>query len=287
MSTNNGNGLTRLPDEGQVRLSANVSMPKRERYGWSPLDSMGEYRLVSKTDLHIDVEYQRDAHSDKRVLDIARDFSWRLFEVLSVARRPSGALTVFDGGHRLRAAMKRDDVTVVPCMVFDLAEIKQEAQAFLDRNTTSTAVSAHDKHRAKVVVGDEVAIRARAILAQFGYTPSKASGVPFTTRAIAEVEGQVRANEALATQVIGLCAEIAAGQQMAVSLLRGLFEAARRTPDVLISLNAKKLIAAGQDVLIVQMARSKALAGKGGARIEADAIVQFLNKGRRTQLVGA
>jgi len=86
---------------------------KIERYGWTVQDGQGELRLISKHDLAVDyASYQRIANNAKTLV-LARDWSWIACGALIVASR-GGALHVVDGGHRLVAAMKRDDITMLP-----------------------------------------------------------------------------------------------------------------------------------------------------------------------------
>lgn len=283
---NNGNGkLATLKDDSIAPHPRGGGMLKREKYRWADTTTEGAFAWIDKHDLRIDYEYQREEVSEAKVATIAREFNWRLFGALSVARRPDGDLAVFDGGHRLRGAMKRDDVQSVPCMVFDVVAIKDEAQTFLDKNTLTNSVSAYHKHRAGVKAERPESIAAREILAKHGYAPSRVSGTQFTTKAIALVERIVATDSDLADAVVGVAAEVAGGEQMSASLVRALFEAARKAPEVLSPHNAKKLMDAGQEVLTVEMNRHKNLVSKGGGRVEAEALVKYLNKGRRTRTI--
>lgn len=99
------------------------SQEKVEKYRWAKSSSPGEMMHLSKDELNLDDQYQRERVSEEAVVKIARNFDWALFGVLKVARRTDGTLWVFDGGHRLRACFYRSDIKTIPCIVFSMDDI--------------------------------------------------------------------------------------------------------------------------------------------------------------------
>lgn len=150
------------------RASSHGGITKIDRYGWSQIkDSRGSFEMVDKMVVEVDETYQRDADNPK-VNEIASQFLWVAFGVLLVGRRPDGSLWCFDGQHRLLAAQKRSDVTEVPCFVFDMKTMGQEAEAFLLANSKRKAVSALAKWKAQVQVGDKATLRANELVEYSG-----------------------------------------------------------------------------------------------------------------------
>lgn len=132
-------------------------MSKAERYKWKDIGKPGEFAWVDKSVLNVDREYQRNAN-DARATAIASDFSWPLFGVCSVARRPDGTLWIFDAQHRWFGAMKRADVTKVPCMIHDVEAPTEEAVAFLGANTFRGVLNSTERFKAQLKAGDKYAV---------------------------------------------------------------------------------------------------------------------------------
>lgn len=286
-NTNSRKNMTttaiRIADQSRAPSPGGAAADKVRKYNWARPGQPGDFEWVNKFDLQIDLEYQREQVSEGKVLDIARQWDWRLVQCLSVARRADGTLTLFDGGHRYRAAMKRSDVQVLPCMIHDVADVADEARAFVGTNTLSSAVSSYEKHRAGKVAQEPVAIRAAEILEANGYAVARTTGSPFTTKAIGCLEKMVRADAKLAESVVRLATEVAGGDQLAAATLRGIYGAAKIAPEILSGVYAKKLVAAGQEVLLAEISRRRLLVGKGGEKVETQAVIQFVNKGRRSR----
>lgn len=139
------------------------------------VDDPGEFMKIDKSMLSVDPSYQRPTavYAAKR---IARKFSWAAFGVLLVARRPDGTLFVYDGGHRLLAANMIDDINQLPCMVYDMAEVRQEAQAFVATNDERRRMSPHALFIADCEKGDANALFLRDLFARDGYAVDTGSG---------------------------------------------------------------------------------------------------------------
>lgn len=115
---------------------------KAERYGWVLKDiAAGEFRQIPKFSLLFDQSYQRDLIKE-RVLKIQREFSWFSFGVLTVVQREDDYYYVVDGQHRLKATHDLKLIRTVPCLVFRLTSVQQEAMAFL-----AQWAIVHQRHR--------------------------------------------------------------------------------------------------------------------------------------------
>lgn len=169
--------------QGQDRVG-DIGVARKRR--WPPLpEYRGTFEMIPKSALEVDHAYQRTAGQVER---IAKDFSWQSFGVLIVIRRRDGRLMVIDGQHRAYAACMREDIDMVPCIVFPAAHddsdsSRSEADAFLTTNTTSRRVSALDKFRAKLHSGDELAIEINNIVTECGFSVSNSTD-PYRLNAI-------------------------------------------------------------------------------------------------------
>ncbi|MDR3582618.1 MAG: hypothetical protein P4L67_05065 [Candidatus Pacebacteria bacterium] len=132
------------------------------------LDETGEFMMLDKSSLFIDVSYQRETaiHFAK---SIKRKFRWSSFGTLLVARRPDGSFFVYDGGHRLLAANMIDAIEFVPCMVYEMQDKREESNAYIATNEERRRITPHDDFKAKCEAGVANAVFLRDLFAQDGY----------------------------------------------------------------------------------------------------------------------
>jgi hypothetical protein len=129
---------------------------------WTPLDL-----------LMVDESYQRsteDGKSQAMIARIAKGWDWRLFQPLSVARRPDNSLCVIDGQHRLAAARRRGDIPHLPVVISRFDDVAGEARAFEAMNRERKTMSRLERYRAAAVAGDPVTLEAMAEIAAAGMT---------------------------------------------------------------------------------------------------------------------
>ena len=266
--------------------SKGSSVTKREKFKWRDCGNAGSFMEISKTDLSIALSYQREEVSEQKIIDIAKSWDWRLFGALSVVMRKDGRFCVYDGGHRLRASEKRDDVDMLPCMVFDASDIKDEAGAFIGANTLKSSVKPYHKYRAAVVAEEKTALLVQRSLKNCDYEVSLNGKSGRTTKAIGTIMSQVRQDPDNAEAVLILCGEITDGNPIQATLLRPLFYLACNGVDEILSgVHRKKLIFLGDETIEACIQREKHIQNEGGVRTEAKAVVDVLNKGRRTHKI--
>ena len=271
--------------------NASNGVAKREKFSWAKPSEPGMFLMVRKEDLNIDGSYQREEVSALKVREIASEWDWKLYGVLSVVLRPDGTLWVYDGGHRCRAAFLRDDITELPCMVFEVGDRIDEARAFLGTNLIKTFVSAYHKHRAGVMTGEPVAKVAAAILNKHGYTAATA-GRKTELAAINTLQKIAKEDAETAERVFGACVVLAGKNQDAITgnVLEGLFRCAKKLEgkaDILANGHLEKLAKETLPGIEAAIRRERHIAGKGGATIAAKAILDLLNKGKQRRLTFA
>jgi hypothetical protein len=258
-----------------------------EKFGWATPGARGEFRMISKHELHIDERYQREAVSATKVIEIAKNWDWRLFGALSIGERPDRSLWVYEGGHRARASFYRKDITYLPCLVFKLEDIADEARAFVGTNTLSSAVKAFDKHKASVLAREPIAVLTEGILHRHGYRA--APGVTtFGFTAIARLTRCVRVDTDLAERVFAACVIIddEPGHHIPERVLGGLYALARKFgADVVLSPdNIARLREYGSQGLLQHIHRESLRRNLNGEAVWAEALLLVLDKGRRVKI---
>lgn len=129
---------------------------KRELYDWKMIDKPGTFAMISKKEIMVDDRYQRP-HSVTKAKKLAAEWSWVACGAISVALREAGGDVqwfAMDGQHRVLAAQYRDDIDQLPCMVFDLESVSDEAKGFLLSNTNRRNMSMVDRFKALLMTED-------------------------------------------------------------------------------------------------------------------------------------
>lgn len=138
-----------------------------------PSGSLPVLQYLPPAQLKVDPGYQRsidNGQSQRLIAAIARDWNWDLCQVLVVSRRGDQGLFVVDGQHRLSAAMLRNDIAQLPCVVATYASAQEEAAIFAKLNRQRTPLKAIDIFRAAVAGKDPDACRLMSLIAQAGLT---------------------------------------------------------------------------------------------------------------------
>jgi len=267
------------------------AVPKREKFSWSTPSEPGQFLMIDKESLNIDGTYQREQVSDVKVMEIARDWDWKLFGVLAVIRRGDGTLWVYDGGHRTRAAFLRDDITSLPCMVFHVVDEKEEAKAFIGTNTMVSNVSAYHKHRAYVKAGEPNALAVQSIVEKYGYVPSNCANKRGNFAAINTLRALVIQNGAEAEKVFAACVLIAVdGEPISGEVIDALYTCQAKLAgkaDILSNGHLDRLAKEGLKGIEAAIRREKHIVGRGGAVVAAKAVLDLLNKGKQRRLTFA
>jgi hypothetical protein len=261
-------------------------IPKRIKNNWSNGGKPGQFRLIDKHALSIDGRYQRDQVSENKVREIARSWDWVLLGALMVVKRNDGSLWVFDGGHRTRASFYRDDVTLLPCMVYEIDDLSNEAKAFLGKNLMITNVRPVDKYKAAVCAEDEIAKKAENLLSELGIKACQHGTTSKSIRCINTLMSMIECDEHLARRCFIFCLARTDGEIVSSQVLRGLFTLCQHFADQfdVLELYGEKLARHSQREMGVRIRQTRAETGKGGERIEALALLSLINKGCKKKL---
>lgn len=126
------------------------------------------FKLIPKKALTVPVdEYQRDESAGLIAKDIALHYNRVAFGALTVIERHNGGgplLLVADGGTRLAAALLRDDVNELPCLVFSGLTKEEEADVFLAINQNRRKLRVEQLQHSEVFAGRPHALRVDEIM---------------------------------------------------------------------------------------------------------------------------
>lgn len=258
---------------------------KVSRYGWEMRDDQGEFRMINKRLLNVNREiYQREAYQGK-ILELASSWSWIACGALIVAER-DGIFWVIDGQHRKLAADRRSDISSLPCMVFRVAGVKNEASAFLASNTNRRNVSALDKYRASLAAEHDTAASVQMALDEAGLHITQSSGSPCGFKSVALAQRIAEKDFDGLVDVLTLCGVLAREGNCAVHsrLLTGLYYIHKNAEVSLEDMRLRKrIIQIGATALVEAANKAAAYFGRGDGKVCASGMMQAINHGLRTR----
>ena len=262
-------------------MTRHDKISKIDRYRWASLDLPGEFSWIRKEDLVVpDESYQRNG-TDAKELRIASRFSWSAFQTISVSKRSDGRYNVIDGGHRLRAAMRRDDVKTIPCMVFHLGDDKGQAEAFLSINRDRKPMSGVDRHKAMLVAGDPMAEKVENAAMEANRPIAKSSDGTHIS-CVNEIARCIKDDEAAFNRVWKTIYTVCENRRLTRDMLLGLFWLERFVDGGISSApRARRVLAVGYDALYEGSRQGREFHGNPGAAAIADGMLKKINKGLR------
>lgn len=256
------------------------SKARMSGYGWEVTDEPGRFEHIDKKLLLVDEKYQRDLlpSNMSKIRSIAAKWSWLACGVILVACR-KGTYYVYDGQHRVVAALKRDDIKMMPCLVFDTDTAGQEAAAFLSANTMRKPLDGTAVHKASVAAGDPVALVVDRMISDSGRTVSGQTG-PHTVKCVRNITCHVSRSPEVVKRVWPLVVELSRGIGLHERMVDTLMYMEERTIDGQ-SLADKewrdRLRKVGGSALLDAATRFSAAYSKGGAKVWAAGFIDALN----------
>lgn len=270
--------------ERNPELHSQGNRDKIELYDWKLLDHPGELRMLNKRLLRVDEQYQREA-TESKVKEIARAWSWLACGAVMVAER-EGLYFVYDGQHRVLAALRRSDIENLPCVVFRTAGTKEEAEAFLRANKNRKSLNGLAKFRAATAAGHPAALLVQQLISGVGRTPSEVSSGT-TVRCLALMMLHAERQPDVLKRVWPLIAEVCAGNPTHERVMDGLLYIENHLPQGESLLDRewrKRVLRVSYDGLLGAANRFAAAYAKGGAKVWGLGMVEAMNKGCRTHM---
>jgi hypothetical protein len=259
-----------------------VGTSKVEHYRWTMKDSRGTYMALDKNELFVDHAYQRD-QNEKKVIEMARSWSWMACGAVLVALRQDGTHFVFDGQHRVMAARKRSDITTLDCLVFEVDELHDEADGFLKSNTLRKPVPMMAKFKALIVCNDRHAVAVSKLLESVGLTVDKQSR-PGSFNSLAWAVKAHSRNEKTFEQTLRLAAQLAGNKHYVhESMCRGLFQLDIKHQALSNQKFVRRILQVGYQDIFEGIHRAVAYYKKGGDKVWSQGILDTVNHGLRNR----
>jgi len=246
----------------------------------------GKLIEIDKRQLSIDPRYQRKLW-ENRIARMAANWSWISCGALIVAQR-TGSATFFliDGQHRWEAAKRVPSITKLPCLLFQLDEVKDEALGFLAANTERKIPSLGEQFKALLVIGDPSAQVAEALAIAAG----RRIGAPADKDHISAVSSLlflIKTDTPAVQRCWPTLAKLCEGKRMTSRMMQGVIGLERRMPQRT-SLGqppwSGRLLHVGYDKVSDMMRQVIAIDGNTSERSCADGVSRAMNFGLRKTL---
>lgn len=257
-------------------LAHNGTMEKTKRYGWKIKDLPGDMRMVHKDDLNVNAEYQRDVN-DRKIIALASEWSWIACGCILVACR-MGVYWVMDGQHRLLAARKRGDIDLLPCMIFQVDEVRTEATGFLDANTNRKPITSLERFNASMASGNQTAIFVNEVFKQYGIIVKRTCSGPRQTKSLSWAMRRAKEDKETFVSVVRIASLLCANHSIQEKFLEGLFYMHTKGVDITSSRVRDRLVTVGVERLVAGASRAAAFFVAGGAKVWADGMLTEMNK---------
>lgn len=267
----------------EVKLFGRTAVDRVEHYGWRIVDKPGRFVEVDKHDVYVDIRYQRSAN-DQKTASIARNWSWVAFGAISLALRDD-KLWVIDGQHRVMAARLRSDIHLLPAIVFKLSTERSEATAFLQANTNRKAMIMVEKFNAYLFEGNDVALRVKALLDEYGLVVSAHSPSAKTVKCVALLMQWEQKDSEILHRVWPLIVKVSDGKRIVDKLVAGMcyFEK-YASESLMVARNTEKVLAVGLSDILDAMKKACNFYGDGGPKYLARGLLEVINRARRFKI---
>lgn len=243
----------------------------------------GVQMAIDKRLLHIDPEYQRKLN-ERLVGRIAANWSWVSCGVIEVSQRPNSEMYfVIDGQHRWKASTYLTAITDLPCIVFALDTVVDEATGFLAANTERRMPTLADQFKALLTTEDQTAIQALRLAEAHSRRIGAPSG-PGTISCVSDFLHCINTNAAAMQRVFPILAQISAGRPMPGRLIKGFHALERRMPpgeSLADERWRQRLVHVGYEELIQSMKVVVTLENRASERALANGILRAINRGLR------
>lgn len=253
------------------------------------IGSRPELQWVPVTSIAVDSNYQR-VLKPHLVAKILRGFSWAKFGALVLSRKPDGTFSVVEGQHRWKAAVAHPDVTDVPAVIVDHADIASEAQSFLGINRDRMAVTAVEQYWAGLTAGDPEKLAISAVLQAAGcdVVPENGHYRPNLTNSIGAIDRCLRRyGEAATRRALQVIRKAWPNETRALrgTLITALARLIRSNKQLVDTDMAAAIRPQSIAKLTAHAEAFRKLSGGSAETALTKAIAEIYNKGRRVNLI--
>jgi hypothetical protein len=262
---------------------------KITRYKWTTTGERAEFQYIDKRLIEVDETYQRP-QSRGKARDIASNWSWAAFGALSVNQRHvNGQIKFFvlDGQHRAMAAMLRPDVTEVPCLIFQLQDVREEADAFWNINKNRRMLRSMEIYNADLVRESPSAQAVNVLIQKAGRHAAKNSSAT-TISCVGILRDLWEADKDRLEKLWPLVCEFTKQRPLHKDMISGIFNLEghmnKEDYSLLEPSLSKRLMKIGYDEIMRSILETGSFMGTRSARTCAIGILRALNRGMRTKL---
>jgi hypothetical protein len=263
----------------RIRERGDEKWPATEEIG-----SPGTMVWLDKNILIVD-DYQRDQEKQRnKIIKILKDFRWRAFGVLIVSNR-DGLYYCVEGAGRLIAALHRDDVTMVPCIVHENNSYSGEAKDFIDIDRNRRPISPYDIFLNNLKAGYPNIVKLNRIIEQHGRSVARGSG-PGTVACIKRIMDMANEDIHLFTKVWPLIAEVEDGSPILQEVVQAFWYIAKKKGIAVLENKRvrNKLRRKGHNEIVRSINSARVLHGNGGDLTCAEGLICLINKGRSQKI---
>lgn len=274
-------GKGRLVDLSEIS-SEYQGKDKIGRYGWGDItDEPGAFTWIDKRALKVDTSYQRSSYiSPSKVSRMVSRWSWGACGVLVVAQRGEDYYAV-DGQNRILAALRRSDITHLPCIVFPSKGVKWEAELFYHLNCMRRMPPAIAQFTALLCSGDETCTFIKETCDAYGIVLGAHRGVCSTmgcTGVLLSIAKKSREDlQIVVSMMASLCGST---YPMIDKLVKGLYYLHRYCEvSLLDAVLRDRILRAGYENIMRGAEVMEASMGKIGDKVFALGMLSIINKG--------
>lgn len=189
------------------------------------INKPGELVMLPKNDLQIDTTYQRPVNYNA-VKRIAANWNWVACGTLLVSVRTHSYFLV-DGQHRWEGAKLREEIIELPCLAFEINDVKQEAIGFLAANTERRLPLMIHKFNALVAIEDPHALIVNELVKKSGRLIRSQTGKQFIS-CIGDLMRCVKADREVIERLWPMIIKMSADEPLPGHLIKGLFYLERK-----------------------------------------------------------
>jgi len=283
-----GVAVEEVQSGGRTVLSPIIGGNKRRPLYVPVKNEPGELMMLPKSQLYIDTRYQRRINN-RLVSRILANWSWVSCGTLHVSRRREhdNMFFVFDGQHRFRAAQSMPSIRDLPCIVFQLDDVKDEALGFLAANTERRIPTLRDQFNALIMTGDSAALCLEQLVSGHGRIVSAPSSAD-TVSCVSDCLRLIRDDEEAFRRVFPLIADLCIGRAMIGRIIRGVVYIERhlqKGETLAIDRWEKRFEKIGYDAIVKSIKETTMFEGHGNDAACGAGVVRALNKGLKQPLV--
>lgn len=244
----------------------------------------GKLDYISISSLTINKQYQRPINLNM-VTRIVANWNWAACGTLLVSINEDNSYNIIDGQHRWEAA-KLAKISKLPCIIFSLDSVRDEAASWLAVNIDRKVPNSVDRFAAQCEAEDILATKIQALASSANRLVKKERGSN-SLNCLGELSRALYANEGALQRVWPTIVEICRGHHIPGNLIKGVWWLETKMPkDISLSQSywSERLINIGFANLVEEIERVCKISQKKGEPDCATAILNCINKRRKAPI---